>query len=215
MLTKSRLAIVLSRMQGFDKPNPGLEQYQTDAEVAASVLWNAFMQGDIKGKIVADLGSGTGILGLGALALGARFVFFVEVDEAALRLAKHNYEAIASEGEPHFFKGDVASFDQHVEVVIQNPPFGVQQSHADRVFLEKAFEIADVVYSLHKLESKGFVESFAAEHGFKVTHVWHYSFPLKQTMGFHTHRITRIRVGCWRLENKKLCEQLSNVQSID
>ena len=200
MLTKSRLAMILSKMEGFSQPDPAKEQYQTDSEVAAAILWNAFMQGDIKDRIVADLGAGTGVLGLGALALGARFVFLVELDEEAMGVAKRNFEGVKefTQGKPHFFVGDVNEFNQEVEVVIQNPPFGVQSRYADRDFLKKAFEIAEVVYSIHKIESKEFVEKMAGDFGFKITHFWYYSYPLKQTMDFHTHRIKRIRVGCWR-----------------
>ena len=80
--------MILSKMEGFSQPDPAKEQYKTDSEIAATILWNAFMQGDIKDKVVADLGAGTGVLGLGALALGAKFVFLVELDETALEIAR-------------------------------------------------------------------------------------------------------------------------------
>ena len=54
MLTKSGLAIKLSRLKAFSSPKLLSEQYPTDSEVAADVLWAAFMNGDIEGKIVAE-----------------------------------------------------------------------------------------------------------------------------------------------------------------
>jgi len=100
----------------------------------------------------------------------------------------------------HFFNENIGKFDRKVDVVIQNPPFGVQNKHADKPFLKKAYEISDVVYSLHKIESKGFIEKLSKDEGFRVTHLFEFSMPIKQTMGFHKQRIRRIRVGCWRFK---------------
>ena len=71
-MTKTQLAVELSRLKTFQKPKMYLEQYPTDSEIAADMLWSADMQGDIEGKVIADLGAGTGILGIGALILGAK-----------------------------------------------------------------------------------------------------------------------------------------------
>jgi len=202
MFTKARLGIVLSKLDVFANPKPHLEQYPTDSEVAASVLWNAHMLGDIKDKVIADLGCGTGVLGLGSLLLGAKHVFFVDVDKDAIKICKSNLEMLEEfdTNSVHFFNENIGKFDRKVDVVIQNPPFGVQNKHADKPFLKKAFEISDVVYSLHKIESKGFIEKLSKDEGFRVTHLFEFSMPIKQTMGFHKQRIRRIRVGCWRFK---------------
>src|SRR3989338_11601347 len=92
IITKSRLAIILSKLRQFENPKFLDEQYTTDSEIAAMVLWNAYMSGNIKGKTIAYLGAGTGILGIGALLLGAKKVFFVEKDENAVKILKENLE---------------------------------------------------------------------------------------------------------------------------
>ena len=207
MFTKKTLARILSKLQLFENPKTHIEQYPTDFDVAASVLWNAYMLGDIKDKTIADLGCGTGILGIGALLLGAKYVFFLDIDDDALKIARKNYQTMAEEFEiddkAHFSVGSIDTFSKKVEIVIQNPPFGVQQEHADRPFLLKAFEVAEIVYSLHKIESEQFIKQLSKERNFIITHKFNYSFPLKSTMDYHTHRIKRIRVGCWRLEKQK------------
>ena len=97
-ITKTRLAMILSKLPSFESPIDGLEQYPTDSQVGSEVLWNAAMLGDIEGKRVSDLGCGGGILGLGCLLLGAKEVDFLDIDKKALSQAKTNYSKLKSEG---------------------------------------------------------------------------------------------------------------------
>lgn len=204
--SKSGLAIVLSRLKGFEKPDARLEQYPTDSEIAAEILWFGLQNKDME-KVIVDLGCGTGILGIGALILGAKKVVFVDIDPKAIGIARENIEFVKSElkinfsGKTEFIVGDVNELQGiAADVVIENPPFGVKKRHADREFLERAFGIADIVYSFHKAESTDFIDDISRKKGFKATHFWRFDFPLKQTMDFHRKRIERIKAGCWRLE---------------
>ena len=95
--SKSQLAVALSRLKGFAEPDVRHEQYATDSEVAGHMLWNAYMLGDIEGKVIADLGCGTGILGIGATLLGAGKVYFVDMDKKALETAKMSFSKVRSE----------------------------------------------------------------------------------------------------------------------
>jgi len=196
--SRSGLAIKLSAIKGFSEPKVSVEQYITDSEVAATILWDAYMKGDIDRKVIADLGCGTGILGIGAMLLGADKVYFVESDSSAIETAKENARYIESESSAEFFLGDVKDFDKRVDTVIMNPPFGTKNEHSDREFLEKAFQIGDVVYSFHKSETKDFIERFSKDKNFKITQVIDFKFPLKATMKFHRKRIERINVSCFR-----------------
>ncbi|MBW2977651.1 METTL5 family protein [Candidatus Woesearchaeota archaeon] len=205
--SKSKLAVLLSRLKGFEigKVRTKLEQYQTDSEIAAEVIWFASYNGDISGKVIVDLGCGTGILGIGALAMGAEKVYFVDIDEKAIEIAKENLKFVEKEmeielGKSEFIVEDVKNFKKKADVVLQNPPFGVKVKHADRVFLEQAIEVAPVIYSFHKLESDKFIDDFIKKKGFKMSHFWSFDFPLKMTMEYHRKKIHRIKVGCWRLE---------------
>lgn len=210
--SKSELAIVLSKLEGFKQPKVMVEQYATDSEVAAEFLWFAAMKGDLKGKVSVDLGCGTGILGIGALLLGAEKVYFVDSDAESVEIAQKNLKNAVkmakSESSLHdravFLCLDIADFTEKVDVVLENPPFGTKERHADRAFLARAMETAPVVYSLHKSESKGFVEAFSGDCGFKVTNVLDFEMPLKATMKMHEKRIYRIKVSLFRLEKEKI-----------
>ena len=203
--SKGSLAVALSRLQSFTEPKVKAEQYSTDAEIAAEVLWQLMMKGDIA-KVSVDLGCGAGILGIGLVLLGKVRVYMVDSDEEALEAAKKNMGKVQSEykvpGEAIFMCQDIRDFKEKAELVVENPPFGVKNRHADKEFLKKAFEIGKVVYSFHKTESKAFIGKFSAENGFKVTNVWDFDFPLKATMAFHSRRIKRIKVSCFRMEKK-------------
>lgn len=204
--SKKALAVALSRLKVFENPKVSSEQYSTDSEIAAEVLWNAYYNRDIEGKVIVDLGCGTGVLGLGALLLGASEVFLVDQDEASVALAKENLAKIKSEfkgenglGKVHFLCQDVENFDQQIDTVIENPPFGTKIKHADKIFLEKAFTIANVVYSFHKLTSKDFIASICKDHGYAIANVFSFAFPLKKSQPFHEKKIKKIDVGCWYL----------------
>ena len=202
MKNKKELAVLLSRLKPFAKSNASLEQYTTDSEIAAAFLWDMHLAGDLAGKRVADFGCGTGILGIGALLLGAKEVLFVDVDDKAISLAKENLHAMEKTLGKHFstsfFCTSVLFFAEHVDMVIQNPPFGVQEEHADRLFVETALKLAPFVYSFHKIESKQFLTSMGKKHGFSVSLLQQFQFPLRQTQSFHTKKVHYVSVGLWR-----------------
>jgi putative methylase len=206
--SKKQLAVILSQLKGFEQPDPCLEQYPTEADIAAEILWFAFYRREIEGKTVADLGCGTGLLGLSTLLLGAKKVFFVDIDEKSIEIAKENLAFLEKKLDVKlkqkavFVVKDVKDLDEKVDLIVQNPPFGVKVKHADKVFLEKAFELAPVIYSFHKIESVNFISKFSDEKNYKITHFWSFDWPLKMTMKYHKKKIQYIKVGCWRLERK-------------
>ncbi len=202
-MTKSSLAIILSKLRAFETPKFADEQYTTDSEIAATILWNAFMQENVKNRTIADLGAGTGIFGIGCCLLGAKKAYFVEKDANAVEIMKENLQKMKKMIEnckTEIIFGDVKNFGTKVDAVFQNPPFGVKKLHADRAFLEKAFETAPLIYSLHKSESANFLEKFADEHSFALKGRQEFAFPLKQTMEYHKARIKRINVSCFIFE---------------
>jgi putative methylase len=210
-LTKSRLSIILSKLDSFIEPKVELEQYEIDPEIAGNVLWNAHIKGKVNLKTVADLGCGTGIIGIGALFLGAKDVYFVEIDENAIKIAKNSYLCMKSEssykglikGKGLFYHKNVADFTKKVDLVVMNPPYGVKVRHADRVFLKKAMQISDLVYSFAKSESKSFIERICSANSFKIDEIIDFSWPMKQTMAFHTKKINRINVSCFIMSRER------------
>ena len=200
-MSKKQLEILLTKVEGFRNPKIKFEQYFTDATIVADMLWNARHNRHVKGKIIADLGCGPGIFGFGALILGAKKVYFVDLDKEALQVAKDNQKVVekilGKKLNCSYHNINVKDFDENVQVVIQNPPFGVKRTHHDKLFLVKAMEMANVVYSFHKLSTKKFVEKFVGDNGFRIKELYTYDFPIKKQFFFHISRVKNIEVGCW------------------
>ncbi|HDD31173.1 MAG TPA: methyltransferase domain-containing protein [Thermococcus litoralis] len=200
-MKKKHLAMILSNLRGFEEPKPELEQYKTPGDVAAELLWLAHSMGDIEGKIIADLGAGTGVLSIGASLMGAKKVYAVEKDKKALEIAMENAETLNIKN-IEFVGTSVDEFEVRVDTVIMNPPFGSQNPKADRPFLFKAFEISDVIYSIHlaKEEVRRFIRIFVRDNGFKITHRLTLTFEIPAQFFFHRKRLERILVDIYRFE---------------
>ncbi|MCB9359540.1 50S ribosomal protein L11 methyltransferase [Candidatus Woesearchaeota archaeon] len=193
MLTsKKSLAVELSKLKQIESTNLKLEQYQTDSELGAGILWQAYMNGDIEGCFVYDLGCGNGIFGIGSLILGAEHCIFVDVDPNAIEITNENI--------PKDFVGNTTVIEKNISmldfevnddprrkrnIVIMNPPFGTHDRNADKQFLEKAFKFADSIYSIHYGDSREFLEAIAKDHGFILTDVQTDIFKIKKSHPRH------------------------------
>ena len=175
-----------------------MEQYPTPADIAADVLWEAYTAGDIDGKEVADLGTGNGVFAIGAKLMGARRVLGVDIDPEAVRTAKDNAQTLSLEVE--FETGDVRTAKGRFDTVVQNPPFGAQNKHADRAFVEKALELANRVYSLHNDGTQEFVGKLVGSLGGKVSPVKRYKFEIPYAFEFHRKATETVSVVLLRFD---------------
>lgn len=195
-----QLEIRLQRCAGYRKPRADREQYPTPADLAARLLYDAFMQGDIEGKRVCDLGSGTGILAIGASLLGAASVTGIEIDADAITVAEENANLL--EADVEFIRADVAAAGAGIgeltgpcDTVVMNPPFGAQKSnvHADRPFIDAALAIAPVTYGIFNAGSASFVGTYIAGRGTVAGKVSG-GFAIKRSFAFHTRDLREIPV---------------------
>ncbi len=198
--SRSKLAIAISKVEVFTNPKVMLEQYPTPSEIAADLLWQMYMREEISGKIIADLGCGTGILGIGALLLGAKKVYFVDQDADAIDQAKTEASRLGLKGE--FILSAVEDFNHNADAVIMNPPFGIKKKHADRAFLLKAMEASPLIYSYHKSESEEFIKKLTLDNGFRVEAIIRYDWPIKAIYGFHKKNVEKVDVGCFEIRKK-------------
>lgn len=194
--------MLLESVSPHPSPSPSLEQYTIPASVAARILWIIDKEyDDLRGRRVLDFGCGTGRLAIGAALLGAGYVVGVDVDLTALRTALVNAERLGVSGVVDFVHALVGEFSVCGDVVIQNPPFGVQRRRADRVFLEAAVSSAPVIYSLHKFSegNRKFISEFVHGLGGVVVDVIPLVLEIPPLFKFHYKRRHRIKVDLYRI----------------
>jgi putative methylase len=200
-MDKKHLEMLLERIMHHPSPEARLEQYTTPATIAADILYLALGFEDIVDKKVVDLGCGTGIFAIGAKMLGAKEVVGVDIDPAAIEVAKSNTDQM--EVEVRFETKNVLQFEETCDTTIQNPPFGAQKKHADVPFITKALAISPVVYSLHLTKTEDFVTKEADLLGARITHSKKYKFSIPHTYEFHEKKEKEFDVTLFRLVGRK------------
>jgi len=210
-LRKKRLEMILSKLKTHPSPSPRLEQYELTPRAAAEVVLWAWEKGDVEDRSICDLGCGTGRIAIAAALFGARRVVGIDLDEVALRVARENIN-IAQEasgfeisGRIRLRRGDVSEIRPEelgpIDVVIQNPPFGVQERSSDRIFLQKALEIAPVVYSLHNRGEgvETFIRKYVRQLGGKVLDKKALLMHIPRQFSFHTKPRRLIAADLYRI----------------
>ncbi len=195
---KRRLEIVLQKLRPLEARSSRLEQYSTPATIAADVIWEAFSSGDIVGRRVADLGCGNGVFAIGAKLMGASEVLGVDIDGAAVELARGNARSLGLEID--FKESDIKDLRGQFDTVLQNPPFGAQTRHADRAFVEKAIELAPRVYSLHNAGTEAFVGKLARSLKAISVPVKSYKLEIPYAFEFHRNAVETVPVVLLRFD---------------
>ena len=186
----------------FRSPRADLEQYSTPERVATEVLWLAtYTYDDIRNKNILDLGSGTGLLGIGAILLGARRVVAVDIDPSAVRIGCLNTEKMSLKKNIDWIVAEASSVTGRYDTVIQNPPFGTREKGADLKFLQKALEVGNVVYSLHKsgIRNREVIKDFVDKHSGETTAILRSKFVLPRTLNFHKRSRYMVSVDLYRI----------------
>jgi len=201
-MKKKELEIILQKVPEYENPIPALEQYITPAGIAADIIFIAYQFGDIKDKVVIDLGCGTGIFSIGAAIAGAKEVYGVDIDNNSIKIAKRYANKINKK--INFINQDVKDVKINCDTVIMNPPFGAQKSDrkADRKFIEKGFEIASVLYSIHLSKTVPFIEKMVSSMKGKISYSKDYVFPIKYIYEFHKKRVVNYDVTMLRIVTK-------------
>lgn len=193
------LEIRLQKVAGFEKPKAEFEQYMTPAPLAARFLFDAFLHGDIEGMKVLDLGCGTGMLSVGAALLGGN-VTGVDGDSSALLTAEKNAasQKLDITFRQEIIRSETAEADAY-DTVIMNPPFGAQNEHADRPFIESALISAPVVWGIFNKGSIPFIKAYTKDSA-EITDKVAAKLSIPRQFFFHTKDIMEIPVEIVRLE---------------
>ncbi|HEX9240029.1 MAG TPA: METTL5 family protein [Candidatus Bathyarchaeia archaeon] len=196
-VSKRQLEIQLGKLKILQNPKLGLEQYPISAEVAAELLYVAgFEHRDLQGKII-DLGTGTGRLAIGAAIMGSQKVVGVDIDKKAIALARENARATGVQVE--WVVSDVAEVVGRYDTVIMNPPYGTRSPHLDVRFLERAFELAPVSYSIHKSSTREYLNGVIAKKNRRVDAMRNMTLNIPHLFPFHHKKWNNVEVDLYRI----------------
>lgn len=84
-----KLEQYLQGVDNFEKPKILLEQYATPSHIASVMMYEIQSKyGDLEKKLVADLGSGCGMLSIASFLLGAQQTIGFEIDPDAVEVSR-------------------------------------------------------------------------------------------------------------------------------
>eukprot|EP01083_Nonionella_stella_P246384 855488_1 len=228
MMRLKELESHLSGVEVFENPNVSLEQYPTSPHLAAQMLHMIEGRyGDITGKVVADLGCGSGMLLIGALMLDCSHAVGFEVDTAVLEIARENLSEFELLDEADLVQIDVQSLIKVTDTenaspqeeskssessianssraifdtVVMNPPFGTRVKGADVMFLRAAFQICTgAVYSLHKSSTRQHLLKKVSAWGVHAEVIAEMRFDIPKMYKFHRKTSKDIEVDLIRFD---------------
>ena len=195
------LAMSLSKLHPHPCENVDLEQYSTDGNIASLFISSIISFGDISpDSVVGDLGAGNGILGIGALKVGAEKCIFLEIDKKACEILEENLvlNNLSESGSIiNEYLDSNTSFPK-VDLIVCNPPWGRQKEKADRPFLDLIIEngaISHLMHSAHATHIRPFFES----RNWSVEKYGEFDFNLPAKYSHHLKEKDSTKVGFWRL----------------
>lgn len=198
-LPKRQLEILLGRLETLENPQLGLEQYPVSPEAASELLYMAgFEHNDLEGNVI-DLGTGTGRLAIGAALMGARETLGLDVDKRSVGIAARNGKK--TQVEVDWVVGDLSAITGGFRTVLMNPPYGTRSPHEDTRFLSRAFELAPILYSIHKSSTRRFLFQFVKERGRKVDAVRSMSMQIPHLFDFHRKKLKAVSVDLYRISS--------------
>lgn len=204
-MSQKHLSRILTKLADFKKPKISLEQYMTNPDVAAELLWSLSMKGFIKEKEIIDLGAGTGMLGIGAILLGAKKVTFVEKDLDSIETLKRNIAYVGDLyelGEYEIINEDISNISGNYDLVIMNPPFGTKIKRVDTMFVMKAIDISENIFSIHKTSTKEYIINLYKENNYYLNEIFDFQYSLKKTFEHHMKNVKKIDVSGFFAQQK-------------
>lgn len=157
-----------------------------------------YTYGDIIGKSVADIGTGTGRLAIGASLLGAGYVLGVDIDHQSLKIAMLNSKRLGTQLD--WILGDIDELrNDSFDTVVMNPPFGTKREHNDIRFLQTALKIARTVYSVHKSSTHSFIAQWLRDQNTTFKTLLVTNMAIGHQFSFHKKRRHLVNVELLRI----------------
>lgn len=192
-MKKRDLEIILEGLEKQASFDASLEQYPTPATIVADVVFHAYMNGDVKDLKVLDLGCGNGTFAIAAALMGSGISIGYDISKDAIGVANRNKENLELDVSFHVL--DVNDIAEGADTIFMNPPFGCQSRGADRPFLDKAMELSECIYSIHKAETVDFVIRYCERNNRNVSLCKVYKYDIPHMFEFHRDKNRSIEIA--------------------
>ncbi len=107
--------------------------------------------------------------------------------------------AVAAGVQVEWLVSDIDEVEGKYDTVIMNPPYGTRSPHLDVRFLERAFELAPVSYSIHKSSTRKFLKSFIAKRNRKVDGLRSMRLNIPHLFPFHHKKWESVQIDLYRI----------------
>ena len=200
-MKKKHLAITLSKLIPHPQNNVYLEQYATEGDIASNWIFAIADRFDFLDSNIVDLGSGNGILGIGAYYAGASKITMVETDTKAHEAAQSNVDRLEFNDRFTLLNSKISDLEidwAGIDLVISNPPWGYQHEKADREFIEIGMQ--NNVAEIHILHSSKatHLEKIGEEYGYDSEIIMQGRFRLPAIYSHHTKSSEFTEFSAWR-----------------
>ena len=155
-----------------------------------------FEHPELEGNVI-DLGTGTGHLAIGAALMGAQHVVGIDTDEKSIEQARENAQSVGANVQ--WIASDISRVEGRFDTVIMNPPYGTRTSHADTQFLKRSFDLAPIVYSIHKASTRKFLFEFVKKSNREVLEVREMTLQIPHLFSFHRKKWRDVNVDIYRI----------------
>src|SRR6059036_3242114 len=132
-----------------------------------------------------------------AALMSAAQAIGVDVDARALELASENAKTAGVKVK--WVQSTIDELDGTYNTVIMNPPYGTRTVHADIRFLDKAFQLAPVTYSIHKASTRTFLARYVHKSNRRIAEARTMSLKIPHLYSFHARRWESIEVDLCRI----------------
>ncbi len=141
----------------------------------------------VKNATVFDMGCGSGILSIAAALLGAKQVFGIDIDDAALTHAREN---------AHLNKVSQIHFAKHIEPINSKPPYLIVMNMIETE-QQAAWQAATALHSLPAHIVTSGILSSEKQHYLKLTEKWHWKLKEERTEGEWSGFLFKNRRKTW------------------
>lgn len=135
-MKRKQLESFLQQLETFSKPRLEYEQYSTSALLGSEILEKINLDCDFEEtNLLGDLGSGCGVLMLGAAKMGANCVVGWEIDTQAIDTCQRNILKNDLNINCNLIQTDLIADDkpykrfyEQFDIIVTNPPFGTKNN---------------------------------------------------------------------------------------